>query len=629
MRYSVPADEKLYTYSVDSFQGVNFTDTPATIDSHKSPDAPNMIRDVPGKVRKCMGYYRTGEYGGRINGHHIRRGDLLGLVHAGERIYKGDTVLYEDANDHRSTSWQMGQKLYIADGKALLVYDGETVQRASDVAYIPTLTIAKSPSGGGTDYEALNLLQPKYTELFAGVANQKVYQLTFDKIDTKDGVPVVEVEVMTAGGAWVKKNYGTDFTANANTGAVTFVTEPGPSPITGEDNVKITAARTVDGYADRVNHCDIGILFGVGGNADRLFLSGNTDTVSGEDGDTCYRNYDWYSGQDDPTYWPDTGYATVGASNSAIMAYCIINNYLAAIKDDFEPERNIVVREGDLVDSEPAFPIVNTMQGKGCCGKWTAAYLNTEPLFLTELGVYAVTTSDVSGDRYSQNRSYYLDGKLRDEGGKADAYAFVNNDMYWLCINGVAYILDGLQPLLTEGRAPYSTRQYAGFYRTNLPARVMWEEDGVLCFGSEDGVTYRFYEEPDEPRSYSDDGKPVEAYWTTPFIFGHSFAKNKDFRTLSVLLNAEPVTSVAMYEMRGKQKVLLRDAPMAGRFLRWSSTVWDKWEWSGDDSPRVVLSRKAIHKVSKVQFRFENAEQEPFGLLQIVSEYTIGDNYKR
>ena len=157
----------------------------------------------------------------------------------------------------------------------------------------------------------------------------------------------------------------------------------------------------------------------------------------------------------------------------------------------------------------------------------------------------------------------------------------------------------------------------------------MWEENGVLCFGSDSGVTYKFYDDPDEPASYRDDGRPVEAYWTTPLIFGLSFAKNKDFRTLSVLLNAEPVTSVAMYEIRGRQKYLLRDASGAGKFLRWSSTVWDAFTWDSDTSPRTVLSRKPIHKVNKVQYRFENAKQEPFGLLQIVSEYTIGDNYKR
>lgn len=46
------------------------------------------------------------------------------------------------------------------------------------------------------------------------------------------------------------KTEGTDFTVNRETGAVTFLTVPGKSPLNGEDNVKITAYRTVEGYAD-------------------------------------------------------------------------------------------------------------------------------------------------------------------------------------------------------------------------------------------------------------------------------------------------------------------------------------------------------------------------------------------
>ena len=473
--FSVPSSPEKSRFAVDEFRGVNFTDTPGLVDKTRSPDAPNMIRDVPGKVRKCMGYERMAEYDGRINGYHERRGDAVGLIHAGGKLYKGDTALYDGMADARSRSWQMGDKLYIQDGKALLVYDGSRVKKASEGAYIPTLTIAKSPAGGGEEYEALNLLQPAFRELFAADGTAKSYQLSFGGLDDT----AVKCWLLVGEGNWQEKKEGTDFSVNRATGTVTFTQAPGKSPITGEDNVKIEACRTVQGYAERINRCTLGILFGVNGNADRLFVSGNPDGA--------YINYDWYSGQNDPTYWPDTAYATVGAANSAVMGYTVINNYLAAIKDDREPERNIVIRQGNLVDNEPAFPVYNTLQGPGAVAPWSSAYLKTEPLFLTNLGVYAVTTSDISGEKYSQNRSYYLDGKLRTEPGLQNAFGFVHNDLYWLCINGSAYILDGMQPLSTDRSAPYSTRQYAGFYRTNLPARVMWEKDGRLWFGSENG----------------------------------------------------------------------------------------------------------------------------------------------
>ena len=615
--FSVPSSPEKSRFAVDEFRGVNFTDTPGLVDKTRSPDAPNMIRDVPGKVRKCMGYERMAEYDGRINGYHERRGDAEGLVHAGGKLYKGSAVLYDGMADARSRSWQMGDKLYIQDGKALLVYDGSSVKKASEGAYIPTLTIAKSPAGGGTEYEALNLLQPAFRELFAADGTAKSYQLSFGGLDST----AVKCWIMDSSANWTEKTEGTDFSVNRQTGTVTFTAAPGKSPITGEDNVKIQACRTVAGYADRINKCTLGILFGVSGNADRLFVSGNPD---GE-----YIHYDWYSGQNDPTYWPDTAYATVGAANSAVMGYTIINNYLATIKDEREPERNIVIRQGNLVDNEPAFPVYNTLQGPGAVAPWSGVYLKTEPLFLTRLGVYAVTTSDISGEKYSQNRSYYLDGKLREEPGLENAFGFVYNDLYWLCLNGKAYILDGLQPLSTDRSAPYSTRQYAGFYRTNLPARVMWEKDGRLWFGSESGNVYRFYADTADPASYNDDGAAIDAWWTTGYIYGGAFERNKIFRRISVLIDSLPVTSIELLTRRKGIWESVRRESSGTRYHSWKYTAWSKWTWRIDETPKSLVTKAKIKKADKAQYRFRNAElDEPFGILQYACEYTTGSYYK-
>ena len=311
------------------------------------------------------------------------------------------------------------------------------------------------------------------------------------------------------------------------------------------------------------------------------------------------------------------------------MGYTVINNYLAAIKDDREPERNIVIRQGNLVDNEPAFPVYNTLQGPGAVAPWSSAYLKTEPLFLTNLGVYAVTTSDISGEKYSQNRSYYLDGKLRTEPGLQNAFGFVYNDLYWLCINGSAYILDGMQPLNTDRSAPYSTRQYAGFYRTNLPARVMWEKDGRLWFGSENGRVYRFYADTAAPGSYNDDGEAIDAYWTTGYIYGSEFERNKIFRRISVLVDSLPVSSVELQARRkGAWETVFRES-VGTRYRSWMHTAWSKWTWRTDETPKTLTRKAKIKKADKAQYRFRNAElNEPFGILQYACEYTTGSYHK-
>lgn len=599
---------------ISEFVSANFTDTSGIIADNQSPDTQNMIRDVPGKVRKCMGYEKIRKYSGRINGYHVRRGDGIGIVHAGTKMYKEDSVLYDGMADARSRSFQMGSKLYIIDGKALLVYDGTTVKKATEIAYIPTITIAKS-SEKSAGYEAVNLLQPKFREQFYNTS-ATTFTMSLSPLD--DGSTVV-VEWKNSNGEWEDiSNKITNI--NYATSTITLNSAQTAS-ITGEDNIRITAQKTVPGYADRINHCTVGILFGVNGGSDRLFLSGNESNE--------FINYDWYSGQNDPTYFPDNGYATLGTQVSAVMGYCILDNYLVATKDNMEVDRNVIVRRGDLVESEPAFPIVNTMQGPGEIAKFSLAYLETEPLFLTNSGVYAITTSDLSGKEYTQRRSYFLDGKLEKESNRENAFAFVFHDMYWLCLNGVAYILDGLQPIKTDRSAPYATRQYAGFYRTNLPARVMWEQSGRLFFGSDDGTVYRFYNDTTESISYNDDGKAIDAYWTLPLNFGGAFFLNKNFKKMSVLLDANPTTGVELWAKESGKWELQGEEEESTRYFTWDSISWGSFSWSTDTSPVTITEKINIKKVDEVQFKYRNARiGEPFGILQAAVEYTVGNYYK-
>ena len=92
------------------------------------------------------------------------------------------TLIYTGMAQHRSVSFQLNQKLIILDGTKLRVYDGSTVQPVENIAYIPTLSIAKDYTGGGTDYEPLNLLQPGFIEQFyvkEDQASVTTFQLTF------------------------------------------------------------------------------------------------------------------------------------------------------------------------------------------------------------------------------------------------------------------------------------------------------------------------------------------------------------------------------------------------------------------------------------------------------------------
>lgn len=631
-RFAVPAQRPRSVLQVDGFYGVDYSSNPGDVSPGMSPYAPNMIRDVPGKVRKSMGYYRIGQYPGAINGYHRlnHKGRMVAFVHAGTALYPlgveekpvpdqpvptAPQPIYQNMSDCRSVSWQFGDRLFILDGSNLLVCDGQTVCPVQEKGYIPTLTIARAPSGGGKEYQPLNLIQPRFSECFAGTQDALDYCMTFGGLDDS----AVEVQLLNAKGGWDTQAENKDFKVNRSTGVITFTKPPGKSPITGEDNVKITAARTVADYADRILKCRFGVRFGVNGAADRLFVSGNPE----------WPNRDWFSGQNDPTYWPDTAYAVLGSEHSAVVGYSIVNNLLAAHKDSSETDRNVIIRRGDLLENQPSFPIVNTLQGPGAVAPFSFAYLGTEPVFLTDLGVFAITPSDISGERYSQNRSYYVNGALCREPDLQQAFAFVHRDLYWLCLNGAAYILDGLQKIASGRSEPYSTRQYACFYRTNLPARVLWQQDGTLCFGSGQGDVYAFYTDPQALESYSDCGHPIHAIWETPDLSGHRFYRNKSFRTLAVRLSSAVATSVKLYGLRRGGWVHLRTEERRARYFSYQQLVYSKFTYSCDRTNRTLVTKIRLKKLDKTRFRFENDRlNEPFGLMAWAAEYVENGIFK-
>lgn len=557
------------------------------------------------------------------------------IYHVGTDFYlrasnsKDFTKVYSNANQHLSKSWQFNKMLFILDGKDIYSYsigDESVIPIGDENGYIPTVTIAKSPSGGGVPYEPLNMLQPGFYETFQSTGTP-IYQLSFSNLDSTP----VKVWVMNSSGGWDEKVEGTDFNVNRGAGFVDLYNAPSSPAITGEDDVKILAYRTVPGYRERITKCTNGTLFGVGGAEDRLFLTGNPD----------YPNWDFYSEQYDPTYFPDTGYSALGSEQSAIVGYALVNNYLAAFKDGFDTSQSVFIREGDLVvkttkigdatyeTSEPAFKLINTLQGNGVVAPYAFGYLTTEPLFLTKSGIYAITAQDITGEKYSQNRSFYLNGQLTKESGLENAVATTFNDMYVLALNNQLYILDGLQATRTDRSEPYSTRQYVGFHCKNVPAVCLWTDNDLLWFGTGDGKVCFFNNDVEALESYNDDGEPIYCCWETPDLDGKLFYKNKTFRYFAIRMMKVLRTSVALWSEKLGAWTFIKEDKTAGLTFDFENIDFEAFSFSTDRSEKVVHTKVRVKKVDKARFRVENGKiNEPFGLIDLALEYVESGNYK-
>ena len=462
------------TVDIATFLGADLTDNPSYISISRSPDCPNIIRESAGKVRKWIGWHTKKQYQGAINGFHIftdENGEKL-LTHAGEKLYCDDVEIYSDMADERSTSRQLGGKLIIADGKKLLMFykDGSEYkcEAVEDKAFVPTVVISRTPAGGGTTYQPVNLLGKGRKDAFLGTETDTVYQLSAAQIDSVD-----RVEKLNSDGGWDTVE---DYTVDKTSGKVTFATAPGKSPVTGQDNIIITYSKTVADYGDKINTCHIMTLYGVNGAMDRIFLAGGKAAT----------NHDYYCQMEDATYWGDLWYCVIGQDNSQIMGYSLINDKLATHIDHSDNDTNIILRTGSLLeDGTASFKLSGSYQGGGAVSPHAFSTLETEPLFLTESGVMAVTPSDVLGERYAQLRSYYLNGLLLKQNLK-EAVCTTFDRFYMLAVGGYLFALDGTQTSV-EKNMPYSSRQYEGFYRTKVPARVLANIGGVLTFGTADG----------------------------------------------------------------------------------------------------------------------------------------------
>lgn len=640
-KFPVPSSPARSVIKVETFKGVDLNSSPSNVEHYRSPNAPNMMRDVPGKVRKRQGYEKIKEYTGkRINGVHILR-DVESdvekeLTHAGTSLYLDGEVIYEGMADERSVGRQFYGKLFIFDGKKALCYgefetetettEGEEteeekpkafmVKALEDAAYIPTVIISRNPTGGGTTLEPLNLIGRKWKESFLSDGTATTYQLTTKELDEDK----VTVRIMTKEGEWEDKKEDTDFTVDRKAGTVTFKTAPVKSPVTGYDNVEITAAKTREGYADKINKCKIISLFGVNGSMDRMFVSGNPE----------FPNQDWYCNIADGFFWGDLWYSTLGQDGSAVVGYSIINDRLAVHKSDAEEGRNVILRKGEIEGDEAVFPIIGTLSGRGALGSHAFGYLGSEPLFLTDIGIMAITAADLTGEKYSQSRSYYIDNVLTAEKNLADAFAYVWRDFYLISTGtGRVYLLDGLQKSYDKN-SPYSNFQYECYYWENVPARVFWEDgEGRLCFGDAEGRVFRFYDDVTSQKSYNDNGEAISARWDTPELSGKLFYKNKTFRRVDFVLAPAIATGATVFaQVKGVWSEIF-DSGASAMYFDFTHINWERINFSTDDTPRTMGGKIRIKKVDKVAFSLRNERiNEPFGIYSLAFEYTESGNYK-
>ena len=625
MIISTPAKRniKMNTTVYGEFRGVDFSVDASLVSKSRSPYAPNLIADIGGMPEKRLGWRVLHTLEKPING--MWYGEINGqksfIAHGGTKIYKfsalGYEVIKEDVNNAKSTAFFMRSaddtgKIYIQTGREFLEFDGTTVKNVSENAHVPTILISRNPTGGGTVYEAVNLLTGKRAEHFLGNDTDKVYQLSANKLDSVD-----KVEVLNSNGEKVET---TEYTADLTTGKITF-TEAKKPVVSGQDNVFITYTKTIEGYADRINKCTIADLYGLGGS-NRVFLSGNPD----------YKAYDWYSDIFKPNYFPDLNYSIIGTSDTAIMGYQRLGKYQMILKEDNQQDSTVFQRYGTLNDDgSVTFSVEQGVAGIGAISKYCFGMLADEPLFLSRQGIQAITSNNILAERTIRNRSFFVDNYLTKESDLTKAVATEWNGFYVLCVNNVAYVLDGKNKAYKERSTVSYDYNYECYYWTNIPAICLLSTNGELWFGTANGEICKFNTDKAGMDKYNDNGKAIVASWATKNDDDDNPHLYKSMTKKGCLVTIKPYarSSGTIYVSKdGNPRQYLRNGTMD--ILDWDDVDFDRFTFNTNESPQDIFFKKKVKKYKRLQIIVENdALDEGFGVLQIIKTFTVGNYAKK
>jgi hypothetical protein len=384
------------------------------------------------------------------------------------------------------------------DGTTFVQYDGTTVSTVVSNAYVPTLTLGRDPTGGGTAFEDFNLLGAGFKDSFSTLGSATAFTLSLS---------VLDATLVTATVNGVAKAETTDFTVNRTTGVVTFSV----APTVGTDNVVITAYKTVSGFANRILNCKFSVLFG-GANDTRVFVSGNPNYP--------YTNIDYRSGLLDPSYFPENGFTQIGSQAEPITAYTKQYDYLIVHKLNSTWNRTYSTDADGLA----IFPIKPINDKIGALGFKSVALINNTPVTLDKFkGYHRLTQGTVRDERNYEHISLLIDNNLLKEADLEDAIAFDYDGKMLVAVNGNVYVWD-------YEDVDDQTQTGEWFFWTNVYAASFLEYNGYLYFGdSRVGMIYKFKQDG-ETNAREDDGEKILPYWKGKrFNMGaYSYRKNID-----------------------------------------------------------------------------------------------------
>ena len=588
------------------FAGVDFMNNDSFVQLNRSPDALNVWKNYTEEEGSCIetrpGYKYITTFENPIYGIYIYNPSTA-LVHSGTELFiwsnfpnepTGATLdsLYSGMNEAKSVYNKFKDKLYINDGTHYLYYDGNTVAPVSNIAYIPTTTIGRSPSGGGERLEDVNLLQPKRKNSFVGDGTSKDYYLDTTNIDSIISVKVNDTTT-------------TAYTPDLIHGKITFTNAPASPDIPGQDNVIIEFSKAITGYANRIANCTRAVMWD-----NRIFFTGNPD----------YPNALFHSELNNPAYISDLSYYEDGANDSPIRDIVVGADVLWVFKYNDQNNANVFYHTKSIDNEQGAvYPRKQGNVSVGCYGR--AVNYKDDILYLSRNGMEGIQTTELDSRQIIAHRSTLVDAKLINSSNYQNAEFCEYNGYLLILSDGKVYLADGRQKFANQ-----DSFEYEWYYWDISSANpsILKEYDNELYIGAEDGKIYHF-------EGTNDNNELIDSYWTTIMDnFGYdNQLKTTNKRGGIIRVKTIPNGIVKVARKNNKQPNYRFATSKNLNGFSFVGLDFSNLSFTTTSQSYLVFKIKE-KKISEVSLKIYSDEKDrPFGLYSITLEAFVGSYIKK
>lgn len=587
------------------FRGIDLLNPSNSVDLKRSPDCLNVWKSYD-KTEANIIETREGLKklikleGGIIHSMYIYSRDTA-LVHIGNKLIKWKgfptenlsvDTLHTGMSENNAVFFYYQEFVYIIDGKNYLRFDGENLIDVMEVAYIPTTSVSRTPSGGGDMLEDVNVLQPKRINEFVGDGTSKDYYLDATSIDSVDKVIVNDIEV-------------TDYTTELSIGKITFTTAPSkPTGVdVGKSNVRIEFTKKVLDYEKRILECRTIAIFD-----NRVFFSGNPN----------FANAVFHCSLNNPAYISDLDYYECGSQRNPVKQLIVGNNVLWVLKQENENKDTLFYLTPQTdVEYGRIYPSNQGNVSIGCYSK--GVNFQDTIVFLSKRGLELVN-GNIEYEQSIEHASSLVDSKMTTMSNYEFATLVEYKGYLMVIIDNLIFLADSRQRFKGTNGTEYE------WYLWEMPITITTARKygESLYLTDTEGNVY-------ELSGTNDDGKPIVSYWTTPRdTFGYmNHLKKTNKRGAILKIKNIPNGRIKLSVETNKKPTerIIKEASSSG--FDFENLDFENLSFETGENSYVVFKCKE-KKFIDISFKvFSDELDKPFGLIGITLEAFLGGYVKR